>query len=41
MDSATVTGSRIDWIFHTAQWKATGAEIVRPEGDRYPSDHYP
>jgi endonuclease/exonuclease/phosphatase family metal-dependent hydrolase len=35
-------GSRIDYILHTPELKATAAEIVRThEGNRYPSDHYP
>lgn len=38
----TTKGSRIDFIFHTADFKATEAEIVRWTKDgRYPSDHYP
>jgi len=38
----TRTGMRIDWILHTAHWKATAAEIVYTNKDgRYPSDHYP
>jgi endonuclease/exonuclease/phosphatase family metal-dependent hydrolase len=37
----TVTGSRIDWILHTSQFKATAAEIVHTKNGRYPSDHYP
>jgi endonuclease/exonuclease/phosphatase family metal-dependent hydrolase len=39
----TVTGSRIDFIFHTDHYVATASEIdrsVAPNG-RYPSDHYP
>lgn len=35
------TGSRIDWILHTSNFKATAAEIVRPKNGRLPSDHYP
>lgn len=38
----TVAGSRIDFIFHTAHFRATEATIVRVAKDgRYPSDHYP
>ena len=37
-----VTGSRIDFVFHTAHLAAKSAEIVRTSRDgRYPSDHYP
>jgi endonuclease/exonuclease/phosphatase family metal-dependent hydrolase len=36
-----VAGSRIDWILHSPDLKATAAEIVRPKEGRYPSDHYP
>jgi endonuclease/exonuclease/phosphatase family metal-dependent hydrolase len=37
-----VKGSRIDFIFHTAHFKATAAAIDRTSRDgRYPSDHYP
>lgn len=37
-----VTGSRIDFIFHTSHFKATAAAIDRFSRDgRYPSDHYP
>jgi endonuclease/exonuclease/phosphatase family metal-dependent hydrolase len=36
------TGSRIDFIFHTADFTATTAAIDRSSRDgRYPSDHYP
>jgi endonuclease/exonuclease/phosphatase family metal-dependent hydrolase len=35
-------GSRIDFILHTPELRATGAAIVRTKfGDRYPSDHFP
>lgn len=35
-------GSRIDWIFHSDDLKATEATIDRTSQDgRYPSDHYP
>lgn len=35
-------GSRIDWIFHSEDLKATEAAIDRSNEDgRYPSDHYP
>jgi len=38
----TVQGSRIDYIFHTSHFKATGATIDRSSRDgRFPSDHYP
>lgn len=37
----TVKGSRIDWILHTPNFKASAAEIVRPQNGRLPSDHYP
>lgn len=38
----TVAGSRIDFIFHTAHFRATAAAIVRvARNGRYPSDHYP
>lgn len=38
----TVQGSRIDFIFHTAHFRATAAAIDRFSRDgRYPSDHYP
>lgn len=37
----TVTGSRIDWILHTPNFKATAAEIIRPQNGRFASDHYP
>ena len=37
-----VDGSRIDFIFHTADFAATAAAIDRTSRDgRYPSDHYP
>jgi endonuclease/exonuclease/phosphatase family metal-dependent hydrolase len=37
----TVAGSRIDFIFHTADFKATASAIDRfSKGGRYPSDHY-
>jgi len=36
-----IEGSRIDWILHSKDFKATAAEIVRPSNGRYPSDHYP
>lgn len=36
------TGSRIDFIFHTADFVATASEIDRTSRDgRFPSDHYP
>ena len=35
-------GSRIDFIFHTADFTATAAAIDRTSrAGRYPSDHYP
>jgi len=34
-------GSRIDWILHSPNFKATAAEIVRPKSGRFASDHYP
>ena len=38
----TVTGSRIDFVFHTGHFAAKSAAIVRTSRDgRYPSDHYP
>jgi endonuclease/exonuclease/phosphatase family metal-dependent hydrolase len=38
----TVQGLRIDFIFHTAHFRATAAAIDRFGRDgRYPSDHYP
>lgn len=38
----TTKGSRIDFIFHTAEFVATEAAIDRTSKDgRYPSDHYP
>jgi len=38
----TVQGSRIDFVFHTAHFRATAAPIDRTSRDgRYPSDHYP
>jgi endonuclease/exonuclease/phosphatase family metal-dependent hydrolase len=38
----TTQGSRIDFIFHTAHFRATAAAIDRTSRDgRYPSDHYP
>lgn len=38
-----VIGSRIDFVFHTADFKPLSAEIDRftGEGGRLPSDHYP
>jgi endonuclease/exonuclease/phosphatase family metal-dependent hydrolase len=37
-----ITGSRIDFIFHTAEWSATASDIIRTAKDgRYPSDHFP
>jgi endonuclease/exonuclease/phosphatase family metal-dependent hydrolase len=38
----TVVGSRIDFVFHTAEFTATSAEIDRTAGPdgRLPSDHY-
>lgn len=41
--SGGVHGSRIDFILHTPDLKAVGAEIDRRRGagGRYPSDHYP
>ncbi len=36
-----VTGSRIDFIFHTSHFAARAAEIVRTSREgRFPSDHY-
>ena len=36
-----VTGSRIDFIFHTSHFTATASEIVRSAREgRFPSDHY-
>jgi endonuclease/exonuclease/phosphatase family metal-dependent hydrolase len=38
----TVKGSRIDFIFHTSEFKPVAAEIVRKSYDgHWPSDHYP
>lgn len=38
----TIAGSRIDFVFHTSQYKTVEAEIDRVrEGEVYPSDHYP
>lgn len=39
----TVTGSRIDFVFHTDHFVATASEIDRSAmtNGRYPSDHYP
>lgn len=38
----TVAGSRIDFILHTAPFRATAAGIDRhARAGRYPSDHYP
>jgi endonuclease/exonuclease/phosphatase family metal-dependent hydrolase len=39
----TIAGSRIDWILHTPELKATAATIDRAKSDdgHYPSDHYP
>jgi endonuclease/exonuclease/phosphatase family metal-dependent hydrolase len=38
----TRDGLRIDWILHSPQWVATGADIVRTQKQgHYPSDHYP
>ena len=38
----TVTGSRIDFIFHTAHFAATASDIDRSSRDgRFPSDHFP
>jgi endonuclease/exonuclease/phosphatase family metal-dependent hydrolase len=38
----TVQGSRIDFVFHTAHYRATSATIDRfSRQGRYPSDHYP
>jgi exonuclease III len=35
-------GSRIDFVFHTADFTTTAAAIDRTARDgRYPSDHYP
>lgn len=35
-------GSRIDFIFHSAEWKSLSSTIERvSENGRYPSDHYP
>jgi endonuclease/exonuclease/phosphatase family metal-dependent hydrolase len=40
--SGTTTGSRIDFILHSAELSATAADIVRTTYDGYfPSDHYP
>ncbi|MDB6153979.1 MAG: Endonuclease/Exonuclease/phosphatase family protein [Chthoniobacteraceae bacterium] len=36
-----IAGSRIDWILHTVQYKALDAGIIRSQGSRQPSDHYP
>ncbi len=37
----TLAGSRIDFIFHTDDFKATASAIDRfSKGGRYPSDHY-
>lgn len=37
-----ITGSRIDFIFHTSEWSATASDIIRTAKDgRYPSDHFP
>lgn len=37
-----VKGSRIDFVFHTAHYRATAAAIDRYTHDgKYPSDHYP
>ena len=37
------TGSRIDFIFHSAEFRATDAAIIRTHSasGHYPSDHYP
>ena len=39
----TTAGSRIDFVFHTEHFTATGAEVVRRRSadGRLPSDHYP
>lgn len=38
----TVKGSRIDFVFHTADFRATESAIDRfSRAGRYPSDHYP
>jgi endonuclease/exonuclease/phosphatase family metal-dependent hydrolase len=38
----TTAGSRIDFVLHTAELKATAAEVDRfARAGRYPSDHYP
>jgi endonuclease/exonuclease/phosphatase family metal-dependent hydrolase len=40
--SGKQTGSRIDFVFHSADFQAIHAEIDRySEGGRYPSDHFP
>ena len=37
-----VTGDRIDYVLHDADFETIAASIVRTTyGDRYPSDHYP
>lgn len=38
----STSGSRIDFIFHTAHFRAAASDIDRTSRDgRYPSDHYP
>lgn len=37
----TTAGSRIDWILHSPAFQAISAEIVRTDGERHASDHYP
>ena len=37
----TIAGSRIDWILHSPAFKPVSAEIVRTQGERHVSDHYP
>jgi endonuclease/exonuclease/phosphatase family metal-dependent hydrolase len=38
----TTAGSRIDFILHSGDLRATEATIVHTKfGDRYPSDHFP
>jgi endonuclease/exonuclease/phosphatase family metal-dependent hydrolase len=40
--AGTRTGSRIDFILHTDDFKPIAADIVRSSYDgRWPSDHYP
>jgi endonuclease/exonuclease/phosphatase family metal-dependent hydrolase len=40
--SAADSGSRIDWIAVSRDWKVIAAEIAHPDRDgRTPSDHFP